>query len=107
MIQNAGFKVYGPVKDKVYVTGGYQGGMTPNVSGNVISQDSGTYVISPKALASVQGGVTLKALTSVTFASGVGLLGALFMTTGFVMPTFPHEALHFVEGFFGGGGAHH
>jgi hypothetical protein len=39
---------------------------------------------------------------------GVGLIGVLFMTTGFVMPTFPHDALHFVEGFFGSGsGEHH
>src|SRR6476661_446698 len=43
----------------------------------------------------------------VTLAYGalaVGLLGVLFMTTGFVMPTFPHDALHFAEGLFGGGG---
>jgi len=40
-------------------------------------------------------------------ALGVGLLGVLFMTTGFVMPTFPHDALHFAEGLFGGGGGGH
>jgi uncharacterized membrane protein len=40
-------------------------------------------------------------------AIGVGLLGVLFMTTGFVMPTFPHDVLHFVQGLFGGGGEHH
>src|SRR5712671_4098429 len=40
-------------------------------------------------------------------AIGVGLLGVLFTTTGFVMPTFPHDVLHFVEGLFGGGGGHH
>ena len=40
-------------------------------------------------------------------AIGVGLIGLLFMTTGFVMPTFPHDVLHFVEGLFGGGGQHH
>jgi ABC-type nickel/cobalt efflux system permease component RcnA len=40
-------------------------------------------------------------------ALGVGLLGVLFMTTGFVMPTFPHDVLHYAEGFFGGGGGGH
>jgi len=40
-------------------------------------------------------------------AIGVGLIGLLFMTTGFVMPTFPHDVLHFVDGLFGGGGEHH
>ena len=40
-------------------------------------------------------------------AIGVGLIGVLFTVTGFVMPTFPHDVLHFVEGFFGGGGEHH
>jgi hypothetical protein len=43
-------------------------------------------------------------------AIGIGLIGVLFTTTGFVMPTFPHDILHFVEGLFGshgGGAAHH
>jgi hypothetical protein len=41
-------------------------------------------------------------------AIGVGLIGVLFTTTGFVMPTFPHDILHVVEGLFdGGGGEHH
>src|SRR5215204_444645 len=40
-------------------------------------------------------------------AIGVCLIGLLFMTTGFVMPTFPHDVLHFVDGLFGGGGEHH
>src|SRR3954449_6867056 len=40
-------------------------------------------------------------------AIGVGLLGVLFTATGFVMPTFPHDVLHFIEGFFGGGGGEH
>ena len=40
-------------------------------------------------------------------AIGIGLIGVLFTTMGFVMPTFPHDVLHFVEGLFGGGGAHH
>ncbi len=41
-------------------------------------------------------------------AIGVGLIGVLFMTTGFLLPTFPHDILHFVEALFvGGGGGHH
>ena len=42
-------------------------------------------------------------------AIGIGLIGVLFTTTGFVMPTFPHDILHFVEGLFGshGGEVHH
>jgi hypothetical protein len=43
-------------------------------------------------------------------AIGIGLIGVLFTTTGFVLPTFPHDILHFVEGLFGshgGGAAHH
>ena len=40
-------------------------------------------------------------------AIGVGLIGVLFMTTGFLMPTFPHDILHFAEGLFGGGGGGH
>jgi hypothetical protein len=40
-------------------------------------------------------------------AIGVGLIGVLFTTTGFVMPTFPHDILHVVEGLFGGGGGEH
>ena len=40
-------------------------------------------------------------------AIGVGLIGVLFATMGFVMPTFPHDVLHFAEGLFSGGGAHH
>ena len=40
-------------------------------------------------------------------AIAIGLIGVLFTTTGFVMPTFPHDILHFVEGLFAGGGAHH
>jgi hypothetical protein len=40
-------------------------------------------------------------------AIGVGLIGVLFSTMGFVMPTFPHDVLHFVEGLFTGGGTHH
>ena len=40
-------------------------------------------------------------------AIGIGLIGVLFTTTGFVMPTFPHDVLHVVEGLFGGGEAAH
>jgi hypothetical protein len=43
-------------------------------------------------------------------AIGIGLIGVLFTVTGFVMPTFPHDILHFVEGLFGshgGGEVHH
>jgi hypothetical protein len=42
-------------------------------------------------------------------AIGIGLIGVLFTTTGFVMPTFPHDMLHLVEGLFGGHGGevHH
>src|SRR3954464_1189649 len=41
-------------------------------------------------------------------AIGVGLLGVLFTTTGFVMPALPHDVMHFAEGLFGsGGGEHH
>src|SRR4051794_32422942 len=40
-------------------------------------------------------------------AIGIGLIGVMFTTMGFVMPTFPHDMLHLVEGLFAGGGAHH
>jgi hypothetical protein len=41
-------------------------------------------------------------------AIAVGLIGVMFVTTGFVLPTFVHDVLHFVEGLFSsGGGAHH
>jgi ABC-type nickel/cobalt efflux system permease component RcnA len=40
-------------------------------------------------------------------AIGVGLIGVLFTITGFVMPTFPHDVLHVLEGLFGGGGGEH
>jgi hypothetical protein len=43
--KNAGFNVFGPTRDKVYATGGYQGGLTPNMSGNVIALEPGTYTI--------------------------------------------------------------
>lgn len=37
-------------------------------------------------------------------AMAIGLVGILFTVTGFVMPTFPHDVLHFFEGLFAGGG---
>jgi hypothetical protein len=42
-------------------------------------------------------------------AIGIGMIGVLFTTTGFVMPTFPHDVLHVIESLFGGhgGGASH
>jgi uncharacterized cupredoxin-like copper-binding protein len=42
---NVGFNVYGPQRGKVYATGGAQPGMEPNVSGNLISGDAGTYLV--------------------------------------------------------------
>lgn len=45
VLKNAGFKLYGPQKDKVYVQGGSQLGLVPNVTGNLISIDPGTYVV--------------------------------------------------------------
>jgi hypothetical protein len=44
-LRNSGFKVYGPVKDKVYVESGSQQGLTPNVTANLISLDPGTYTV--------------------------------------------------------------
>jgi hypothetical protein len=43
-------------------------------------------------------------------AIGIGLVGVLFTTTGFVMPSFPHDILHMFESVFSSGGqeaAHH
>ena len=39
-------------------------------------------------------------------AIAAGLLGVLFTTTGFVMPSFPHDILHMFESLFSGGGHH-
>ncbi len=41
----AGFRVYGPQKDKIYTKGGYRNKLMPNVSGDLISKDPGTYVV--------------------------------------------------------------
>ena len=40
-----GFNVYGPRPGQVYATGGIQNDLDPDVSGNVISSDPGTYVV--------------------------------------------------------------
>ena len=39
-------------------------------------------------------------------AIGIGLIGVLFTTTGFVLPTFPHDVAHFFEAMFSKGGHH-
>jgi hypothetical protein len=39
-------------------------------------------------------------------AIAVGLVGVMFTTTGFVMPSFPHDIMHFAESIFAGGGSH-
>jgi len=41
----AGFKLYGPQKGTVYLTGGAQVGLDPNVSGNLVGIDAGTYTV--------------------------------------------------------------
>src|SRR5437588_7008618 len=40
-------------------------------------------------------------------AMGVGAIGIALMGTGFLAPEFLHDALHWFEGLFAGGGAHH
>jgi hypothetical protein len=44
-LRGVGFRIYGPRLDWVYATSGAQAGLTPNVSGNMISDDSGEYVV--------------------------------------------------------------
>ncbi len=44
LLRNVGFRVYRP-PDKVYVEGGAQPGLRPNVSGNLIGRDPGTYTV--------------------------------------------------------------
>src|SRR5581483_6052328 len=41
----AGFRVYGPEKNRIYVRGGPQLGLPWNVSGNLIADAPGTYVV--------------------------------------------------------------
>jgi DMSO/TMAO reductase YedYZ molybdopterin-dependent catalytic subunit len=45
VLDRAGFKVYGPVADKEYLTGGAQRELRPNVSGNLISAERGQYTV--------------------------------------------------------------
>jgi DMSO/TMAO reductase YedYZ molybdopterin-dependent catalytic subunit len=45
VLARAGFRVYGPVAGKEYLTGGAQPGLRPNVSGNLISRDPGDYTV--------------------------------------------------------------
>jgi L-fuconolactonase len=45
VLQNVGFKVFGPQAGKTYITGGPQPGLRPNVAGNLISSDPGPYTI--------------------------------------------------------------
>ncbi|HZQ99311.1 MAG TPA: hypothetical protein VFC93_10905 [Chloroflexota bacterium] len=57
--RNAGFTVTGPKPGKVYAQGGYQGGLVPNESCNVISSDPGTYTVQVFNYSSVPIGYTL------------------------------------------------
>ena len=41
----AGFKIYGPQKDKIYVTGEYRNKKVPNVSGDLITKEAGMYLV--------------------------------------------------------------
>jgi hypothetical protein len=45
VLQNTGFRVYGPQRDRVYLTSGLQPGLTPNVTGDLVSEDAGVYVV--------------------------------------------------------------
>jgi L-fuconolactonase len=45
VLENAGFKVFGPQPGRVYVTGGAQRGLRPNVSGNLIGKERGSYTV--------------------------------------------------------------
>ena len=45
MLQNVGFKVFGPQAGRTYATGGAQPGLRPNVAGNLISTEPGPYTI--------------------------------------------------------------
>jgi len=45
LLQQVGFKVYGPQSGKIYAIGGAQPGLRPNVSANLISGDPGRYFI--------------------------------------------------------------
>jgi hypothetical protein len=45
VLRNVGFRVYGPTPGKVYLTSGAQPGLTPNVSGDLISPEPGVYLV--------------------------------------------------------------
>ena len=45
VLQNAGFRVYGPRAGWVYATSGVQPGLTPNVSGDMLGDETGEYLI--------------------------------------------------------------
>jgi hypothetical protein len=45
VLQNAGFRVYGPQRGRTYLTSGLQPGLVPNVTGDLVSQDAGVYVV--------------------------------------------------------------
>jgi len=45
VLQNAGFRVYGPQRGRVYLTSGLQPGLVPNVTGDLVSEDAGAYLV--------------------------------------------------------------
>src|SRR5688572_21325934 len=45
VLQNVGFRVYGPSADKLYGWSGIQSAMQPNISGDLITGEAGDYVI--------------------------------------------------------------
>jgi hypothetical protein len=45
VLRNVGFRVYGPTPGRVYLTGGVQPGLTPNVSGDLVSPEPGVYLV--------------------------------------------------------------
>ena len=45
VLRYIGFQVYGPRPGKVYATGIAQAGLTPNVLGNLVTDEPGTYVV--------------------------------------------------------------
>jgi hypothetical protein len=45
VLQNAGFRVYGPQLGRIYLTSGLQPGLIPNVTGDLVSEDPGVYLV--------------------------------------------------------------
>jgi hypothetical protein len=45
VLQSAGFRVYGPQRGRVYLTSGLQPGLVPNVTGDLVSEDAGVYLV--------------------------------------------------------------